>query len=117
MGQRKSKERERKRREKRRVKRSSFSSSDFSLVRSSLQRLAGGKSYKDDEHSVLRPAITGVKRRLDVEEPPVETLTLPAPSLQAQENMEAVVEQVLGKFIPRLLQQLGISGAPRTIPP
>jgi hypothetical protein len=104
-------ERERRRREKRRVIRfSSFS--NFSPVKFLLQKLAGSKAYRDDEHPVLRPVIMGVKRRLDAEESPIKIPVPPTPLPQTQESVKTVVKRVLGKFIPGLLQQLGGIGCP-----
>jgi hypothetical protein len=49
----------------------------------------------------------GIQKKLDVKEPPVEILTPSAPPLQTQESLETVVERVLGRLIPGLLQKLG----------
>jgi hypothetical protein len=71
----KGKERKRRGRErKRRAVISSSSSPNLCPVRSPLQMATeGGVTYRDDDFPVLRPAILGVRRRLDIEEPPTET--------------------------------------------
>jgi hypothetical protein len=88
-------ERKRDRRGRERIRRRnvmhSFSSSpDCYPIRPSLPRMTtgGGVALRDDDFPILRPAIQGMRRRLDVKEPPTvtpsERVPVPPPNSQRE---------------------------------
>jgi hypothetical protein len=72
-----------------------------------------GVALRDDDFPVLRPSLLGARKRLDTVEPPTDSPAkkLVPPPLQPQgEGIEAIVERILRRLLPGLVQQRGGHG-------